>query len=291
MAHLSRPRPQRTIGRPVAVSGRGYWSGTPVRVMFEPAAADTGVVFVRSDLGAVAVIPARIGHRVEATQRTVLAAGPAEVQMVEHVLSALAALCIDNCRVIVDAAELPGLDGSAAAFVAALDEAGSVDSGATVAPLVVGEPVRVESEAGWIEAGPPRHGHDGLSIDYELDYGPGPIGRQRLEILVTSDSYRRELAGARTFLGIEEARRLQESGLGCAVSTSDLVIFGPDGPVDNALRWPDECVRHKVLDAVGDLALAGRPIVGHIRAHRSGHRLNAALVVALLAAAARVSAA
>ncbi|MBM3953213.1 MAG: UDP-3-O-[3-hydroxymyristoyl] N-acetylglucosamine deacetylase [Planctomycetes bacterium] len=291
MTHLSRPRPQRTIGRSVAVSGRGYWSGTPVRVAFEPAAADAGVVFVRSDLGAVAVIPARIGHRVEATQRTVLAAGPAEVQMVEHVLSALAALCIDNCRVIVDAAELPGLDGSAAAFVAALDEAGSVDSGATVAPLVVGEPVRVESEAGWIEAGPPRHGHDGLSIDYELDYGPGPIGRQRLEILVTSDSYRRELAGARTFLGIDEARRLQASGLGRAVSTSDLVIFGPDGPVDNALRWPDECVRHKVLDAVGDLALAGRPIVGHIRAHRSGHRLNAALVETLLATVAPPAAA
>lgn len=289
MTHLSRPRPQRTIGRSVAVSGRGYWSGTPVRVAFEPAAADAGVVFVRADLGAVAVIPARIGHRVEATQRTVLAAGPAEVQMVEHVLSALAALCIDNCRVIVDAAELPGLDGSAAAFVAALDEAGSVDSGATVAPLVVGEPVRVAGEAGWIEAGPPRH--DGLSIDYELDYGPGPIGRQRLEILVTPDSYRRELAGARTFLGIDEARRLQASGLGRAVSTSDLVIFGPDGPVDNALRWPDECVRHKVLDAVGDLALAGRPIVGHIRAHRSGHRLNAALVEALLATVAPPAAA
>lgn len=282
MSPTTRPRPQRTIGRPVAVSGRGYWSGTVVQVTLQPAPADTGFVFVRGDLVPPATIPARLGSRVDAVQRTVLACGAAEVQMVEHVLSALAALGVDNCRIGTDAAELPGLDGSSAGFVAAIDDAGIVDAGAECRPLVIDETVRVEAGGSWIEAGPPRFA--GLSIDYELDYGPGPIGRQHLDIDITPAAYRRELAAARTFLTMDEAQRLQAAGLGRDVSPHDLVVFGADGPVDNPLRWPDECVRHKVLDAVGDLALAGRPIVAHVRGYRSGHRLNAALVEALLAA-------
>lgn len=283
MSPTSRPRPQRTIGRPVAVSGRGYWSGTVVEVTLLPAPADTGLVFVRGDLVPPVTIPARLASRVDAVQRTVLAHGAAEVQMVEHVLSALAALGVDNCRVVTDAAELPGLDGSSAGFVAAIDAVGVVDAGAAECrPLVIVETVRVEAGGSWIEAGPARFA--GLSIDYELDYGPGPIGRQRLDVDITPAAYRTELAAARTFLTMEEAQRLQAAGLGRDVSLHDLVVFGADGPVDNPLRWPDECVRHKVLDAVGDLALAGRPLVAHVRGYRSGHRLNAALVEALLAA-------
>jgi UDP-3-O-acyl-N-acetylglucosamine deacetylase len=130
---------------------------------------------------------------------------------------------------------------------------------------------------------PPRF--PGLSVDYVLDYGPGPIGRQEFSIEITPDSYRRELARARTFITIDEADRLRAAGLGLDVSMQDLVVFGPHGPVDNRLRWPDECVRHKVLDLVGDLALAGRPIHGHVRAYRSGHRLNAMLAAKLVRAA------
>ena len=282
MALPIRARPQRTLARPTAVSGRGYWSGIPVHVTFEPAPVGTGIVFRRDDLGARPVVPARVGHRVDATQRTVLARGTVEVQMVEHVLSALVALEIDNCVVAVDAAELPGLDGSSAPFVAAIDAAGVVDTEATCVPLVVGEPIRVASGDGWIEARPSCSG--GLSIEYELDYGSGPIGRQRFAIDVTPVAYRSELARARTFLTREEAHRLQAAGLGRDVTPRDLVVFGADGPIDNPLRWPDECVRHKVLDAVGDLALVGRPVVAHVRAHRSGHRLNAALVEAMLGA-------
>jgi len=282
MALPIRARPQRTLARPTAVSGRGYWSGIPVHVTLEPAPVGTGIVFRRDDLGPRAVVPARVDHRVDATQRTVLAHGAVEVQMVEHVLSALAALEIDNCVVAVDAAELPGLDGSSAPFVAAIDAAGVVDADAACVPLVVGEPIRVTSGDGWIEARPSCSG--GLSIEYELDYGSGPIGRQRFAIDITPVAYRSELARARTFLTMEEAHRLQAAGLGCDVTPRDLVVFGADGPIDNPLRWPDECVRHKVLDAVGDLALVGRPVVAHVRAHRSGHRLNAALVEALLAA-------
>ena len=123
-------------------------------------------------------------------------------------------------------------------------------------------------------------------MEYELDYGPGPIGRQSLSLRITPEEYRDGLAGARTFISIDEADRLRRAGLCPEATCKDLLVFGPDGPIDNELRWSDECVRHKVLDLVGDLALAGRPIHAHVRARRSGHRLNARLA-ALLAAVPR----
>lgn len=274
-------RTQQTIRRPAAVTGVGYWSGSPVRVEFLPASAGTGIVFVRSD-GAVPVrIPASVEHRVEATARTNLATAGVRLQMVEHALSALAGLGIDCCVVRVDAEELPGLDGSSLPFVEALVEAGVERLGAPVDPLVVAESCRVGDESSWVEASPPRFA--GLSIDYELDYGPGPIGRQTLSIRVTPESYRDELAAARTFISLEEASRLRAGGLALGVGLKDLVVFDDRGPVDNVLRWPDECVRHKVLDLVGDLSLVGRPLHAHVRACRSGHRLNGALASLLVA--------
>ena len=163
----------------------------------------------------------------------------------------------------------------------AIERAGIVGQDAAVVPLTVRETVRVGDAACWIEASPPRF--TGLSIDYLLDYGPGPIGRQQLDIDVTPDAYRAELCDARTFISLDDAARLREAGLGATVSQGDLVIFDAEGPVGTVLRWPDECVRHKVLDAVGDLALAGRPLHAHVRAHRSGHALNAGLVRELVA--------
>ena len=274
-------RTQQTIRRPAAVSGVGYWTGRPVRVEFLPASAGTGIVFVRSD-GTVPVrIPALVEHRVEATARTNLATAGARLQMVEHALSALAGLAIDCCVVRVDAEELPGLDGSSLPFVEAIAEAGVERLGAPANPLVVAEACRVGDDASWVEASPPRF--SGLSVEYELDYGPGPIGRQALSIRVTPESYRDELAAARTFISLEEAGRLRAGGLALGVGLKDLVVFDDRGPVDNVLRWPDECVRHKVLDLVGDLALVGRPLHAHVRACRSGHRLNGALASLLVA--------
>jgi UDP-3-O-acyl N-acetylglucosamine deacetylase len=275
-------RSQRTLRRPVALWGRGYWTGCDNRVELLPAPAGTGVVFVRGDLPAAARIPGRVEHRVDAVNRTNLAAGGVPVQMVEHCLSALAGLEVDCCEVRVSAEEMPGLDGSAQPFVAAIEEAGCEDLAAPAEPLVVAEPVRLADGAAWIEAGPPRSA--GLSVEYELDYGPGPIGRQVLALRVTPETYRAELAAARTFISAADADRLRAVGLGLTVTRQDLLVFGADGPLDNPLRWPDECVRHKVLDLVGDLALAGRPIHAHVRACRSGHRLNAALAAVLLAA-------
>ncbi len=279
MQFTRRPRLQQTVRRSVVVTGKGYWSGLDNRVEITPAVAGAGVVFVRDGVR----LPAVVGLRVDAVARTNLEAGGVRLEMVEHLLSALAALEVDCCTVSLTADELPRLDGSSLAFVEAIDDAGVVPLGEPVNPLVACERLRVGDEEAWIEILPPRF--PGLSIDYVLDYGAGPIGRQEFSIEVTSDSYRRELAAARTFITIEEADRLQASGLGLDVSMQDLVVFGADGPIENRLRWPDECVRHKVLDLVGDLALAGRPIHGHVRAYRSGHRLNAALAARLLGAA------
>jgi UDP-3-O-acyl N-acetylglucosamine deacetylase len=277
----TRKRRKRTLRKPVSVSGVGYWSGRRNLVQLEPAAADAGVVFVRADLPGSPAIPAGVRHRVDASSRTNLCAGAARVEMVEHLLSALAGLGIDCCLVRVHAEEMPGLDGSSLAFAEAIATAGAEELGDAVEPIVVDSVMRVGDETAWIEASPPRFA--GLSVDYELDYGTGPIGRQLFSLRVTPESYRAELAAARTFLPAAEAERLQAAGRGLSATHGDLLVFGPDGPIGNSLRWPDECVRHKVLDLVGDLSLAGRPIHAHVRACRSGHRLNGALA-GLLAA-------
>jgi UDP-3-O-[3-hydroxymyristoyl] N-acetylglucosamine deacetylase len=282
MLSLSAARSQRTLRRPAVVSGVGYWSGRPNRVELRPAAAGTGVVFVRDDLPVPVRIPATVESRVEAVARTNLAAAGVTVQMVEHVLSALAGLAIDCCEIHVTAEELPGLDGSAQAFVEAVDAVGSEDLGAPVVPIVVDRLLRLGDDTSWIEIGPPQFA--GLTVDYQLDYGHAAIGRQQLSLEVTPASYRAQLAAARTFLAVEEAERLQAAGLGLSVGHRDLLVFGDDGPIDNALRWPDECVRHKILDLVGDLSLAGRPLHATVRAARSGHRLNAAAAARVLSA-------
>ena len=282
MHHATRLRLQRTLRNPVSVAGVGYWSGQENRIELEPAVAGAGVVFVRADLPEPVTIPAAVEYRVEASSRTNLCAGAARVEMVEHLLSALAGLDVDCCLVRVHGEEMPGLDGSSRAFVEAIDAAGAEDLAVASDPIGVDTVVRVGDDVSWIEASPPRFA--GLSVDYELDYGAGPIGRQVLSLRVTPDVYRSGLAAARTFLPAEDAERLRAEGRGLSATTNDLLVFGPGGPIGNTLRWPDECVRHKVLDLVGDLSLAGRPIHAHIRACRSGHRLNGALAARLAAA-------
>lgn len=275
-------RQQRTISNIVGVDGFGYWSGLDVRVEFHPAPPNQGITFVRSDLVPPRVIPALVHHRYEIPRRSSLAAGLAKVEMVEHVMAALTGLKIDNCEVWVSGTELPGCDGSSLPFVEALESAGAVEQDALRAQLVVDEPARVGDSESWLEARP-SDAHR-LTIQCEIDYGPeGPIGRQAMRIDITPDTLRNELAAARTFLLEPEAVWLRSKGLGCRVTCRDLLVFGPDGPIDNPLRFENECVRHKVLDLVGDLGLAGCDIVGHISVHCGGHRLNAELVQTLLA--------
>lgn len=274
-------RQQQTIARPATVSGFGYWGGRDCRVEFHPAPPDAGVSFVRHDLEPHARIPALVHQRIETPRRTTLRTPQARVEMVEHILAALFALHIDNCEVWVDDQEMPGCDGSSQPFVAALDSAGIVPQDAWRAQLIVREVTRLGDEESWIEARPVQT--PGMSVKYRLDYGrDNAIGRQTLTLPITCDSFRRELAAARTFMLKAEADWLQGQGLGLRPTPRDLLVFDADGPIDNPLRYPDECVRHKVLDLVGDLALAGCDLVGHFIAHRSGHRLNAEMVRVLL---------
>ena len=274
-------RNQQTIDSAVSVSGFGYWNGQDIELEFRPAEENSGVVFVRSDLPGNPRIPARVENRVEVPRRTNLIHRGQSVEMVEHVLAALYALKIDNCEVHVTGAEMPGMDGSSLAFVEALQSVGTIKQDAYRSLLVVADAVRVGNEDAWVQARPTKKPR--LKFKYKLDYGSGSIiGRETLEAVFTTDYFVEQLASARTFILEEEAKWLQSQGLGKRVTYQDLVVFGEEGPIDNELRFEDECVRHKSLDLIGDLSLAGCDLFGKVHAFRSGHRLNADLVKQLL---------
>jgi UDP-3-O-acyl N-acetylglucosamine deacetylase len=264
------------------VAGFGYWSGKDVRIEFRPAPAGSGVTFVRSDLGAMARVPARVEYRIETPRRSNLRHGRVEVHMVEHVLAALAGLGVDNCEVWTNQAEMPGCDGSSAPFVEALLRARLVNQGVEAPHLRVTDTVRVAEGNCWIEARPAADGE--LRIEYQLDYARGgsAIGRQVARTLVTPERFRSELASCRTFLLQSEADELVSQGLGLRVTPRDLLVFDETGPIENRLRFPNECARHKALDVVGDLALAGCRLSAIVVACRSGHRLHAELTKQLV---------
>ncbi len=275
-------RYQRTLGRPAAVEGIGFVTGALVRLRFVPAPPHTGVVFVRTDLGPQATIPAAVAHVTGTNRRTTLGLPPLCVSLVEHVLAALAGLRIDNCYVEVNAPEPPGLDGSALAFVEALHTAGAVLQPARRAVWKVERELVLGSRGATLAV----HPDDGdvLKIRYLLDYGQhSPIVRQSHTVVVTPESFANELAACRTFLLEEEALELRSHGVGRNTKVTDLVVFGPRGPIDNTLRFANEPARHKVLDLVGDLALLGQDLRGHVVAYRSGHPLNVELVRELAA--------
>jgi len=275
-------RNQRTIAAAAAVEGVGYWSGREIKVEFRPASAGTGIVFVRRDLAGCPRIPAAIDYRVEVPRRTALRRGEAGVEMIEHVMAALAGLQVDNCEVWVDQAEMPGCDGSCLPFVEALLAAGVVEQPAPRRRLAIQRTIRLAQGDGWIEARPCRSGKQVLR--YDLDYGiGGPIGRQSLEVSLSPRHFQQSLAPCRTFVLESEAAEIKARGLAQKTTFRDLLVFGPRGPIENRLRVPDECVRHKLVDLIGDLALVGHDLSGTFVAYRSGHRLNAALVRAIVA--------
>ncbi len=278
---MTYPRVQQTIAGRALVEGFGYWSGRDVQLEFRPAAPGSGITFVRSDLGPAARVPARVEHRVEVPRRTNLRCGGVEVEMVEHVLAALAGMGIDNCEVWTNQPEMPGCDGSAAPFVDALVRAGAVSQGIDAPRLEVSDIFCVTEGDSWMEARPAARGE--CSLEFQLDYsGVRAIGRQVARATLTPERFRREIAPCRTFVLQSEADQLRQQGLGARVTPRDLLVFGENGPIDNRLRFPNECARHKALDVIGDLALAGRRIVGQFVAYRSGHRLHAEMTRQLI---------
>lgn len=279
-------RNQNTISDTVNVSGYGYWSGEDITVQFRPGLANTGLCFVREDSSVSTRIPAEVFRRTDVPRRTNLEADGVSVEMVEHVLAALAGLQIDNCEIHCNASEMPGCDGSSQAFVDALSRVSIVPQDAPRKALVVVRPVRVGTVDSWIEARPLADAaHSPRTVlQYNLDYGvDSSIVPQSFRLELTVDSFRQELASARTFVLEHEADQLQRQGLGLRVTTADLIVFGKDGPLDTTLRYPNECARHKALDMVGDFALSGLDLVGEFEAFRAGHHLNAELIKELFA--------
>ncbi len=270
-------RKQRTIAGSVALSGTGLHTGQEVRVELKPADAGAGLVFVRTDLPSHPEIPLNLGRVASQGRRTTISVGDAEVHTVEHLFSCLTALGIDNLRVEISGGEMPGMDGSALPWLSALKEAGVVEQDEERETLVFDREVVVDfpDEAVSLVAIP---GGEGLRIDYTLDYQNPAIPLQRLSLTLTPELFEREIAPARTFCLESEARALREAGLGKGATTRNTLVVGEDGrPLETELRFPDEYVRHKVLDLIGDLYLLGLEFNGRILAIRSGHKANVAL--------------
>jgi len=274
-------RPQRTIAEVSRVRGTSFLKGLDVELLFQPAPANTGIVFLRSDLPDRPTVPALVEYVIPRQRRTTIERGPAVVEMVEHVMAALAGLRVDNCVVEINGPETPGCDGSSLAFTEAIAGAGIVDQDVAREVLVIDRAVTVREGDSILTAFPGETGR--LVLSYQLDYGPeSPIGRQGFFVDVVPKSFVQELAPSRTFLLQAEAEALRQAGIGSKTTERDLLIFGPEGVIGNELRFEDECARHKTLDLLGDLALVGKDLAGHVVAYRSGHSLNAELARELL---------
>ena len=272
-------RSQRTIATSAGVSGVGFLTGEDITLRFFPADAGQGISFVRTDKTCAAPIPAQVAYTVPRSRRTAIARCGVVVEMVEHVMAALAGLQIDNCLVELNGPEPPGCDGSSQAFVEALLDAGIADLGAPRDRLELKRPVVVHGDDGdqSVEGEPSNDGL--LHIEYSLDYGPhSPIAAQHYSVAVTPETFVNEIAFARTFILEHEAHALKAQGYGKRTTARDLLIFGAAGVIDNELRADDECARHKILDCIGDLALSGYDLAGRVKAYRSGHQLNAEFV-------------
>ena len=270
---------QTTIGDVVALSGIGVHSGKEVRLSIAPAEADTGIVFRRSDSSQ----SVRVGRRAVrgSDLATVLRdeSGPA-VSTVEHLLACFAGLGIDNAQVEIDGPEVPILDGSAGMFVSAVDEAGIVETDAARRYLRVLKTIRIETEQGFGELSP----YDaGFRLEVEIDFAHAAIGRQRYAATLSPSVFRKELAPARTFGFVSDVERLWQAGFALGASLDNTICLGEDSIVnETGLRFSDEFVRHKALDAVGDLSLGGLPMLARYRSYKGGHKLNFAVVDALL---------
>ncbi|CCF19864.1 UDP-3-O-acyl N-acetylglucosamine deacetylase [Pseudorhizobium banfieldiae] len=274
---------QTTIAAPVTMTGIGVHSGAPVTITFQPAEAGTGIMFSRSLDDGSSVEYRAVSAQLGPTDLcTVLGGSPAKwVATIEHVMAALYALSIDNVVVEVDAGEMPIMDGSSYPFIEALEQAGIVNLGAKRRYIRVVKPVRIDSGASWSEFRP----YDGTRFEVEIDFSTPLIGRQSWKGDLTAASFKEELARARTFGFMRDVERLWAAGYALGSSLENSVVISDDDTIVNVegLRYEgDEFVRHKTLDAVGDLALAGAQFIGCYRSYRGGHKMNANALKALL---------
>ena len=279
---------QTTLETRVVLSGSGVHSNAPVTIIIDPAEANTGIVFRRTG------IPGQPPRMIEANWSRVTMTelctmigdtSRATVATVEHLLAAFLGLGIDNALVEIDGPEVPIMDGSSAEFVEAIDQAGVELLDAPRRYLKVLKPVRVEAGRAFCELRPnERAGDTRLRLDVEIDFDCAAIGRQKKALDLAPAAFRRELARARTFGFLSDVERLWKAGFALGASLENTVALRGDRVLNaEGLRFPDEFVRHKMLDAVGDLALAGSRIIGQFRSYCGGHKLNVAVLKTLFA--------
>mgnify|MGYP000663427247 CR=1 FL=1 len=271
-------RYQHTLKREVVIKGVGLHTGAETNIRLIPAARDTGIVFVRTDKGN-AKIKACVSSVTDTTFATNLASNGVTVRTVEHILSALSALNIDNLYVEIDGSEVPIMDGSAFVFTQKILEAGIAKQSKRVSCLRIIKPVAIIEEPCQIAVTP----YDGMRITYRIHYDHPAFREQHMSIDITGENFIKELAPARTFGFLRDIGFLRDKGLARGSSPDNTLVLGRNGVINKGkLRFKDELVRHKILDAIGDISLLGLPIYGHIIANRSGHALNIKFLKKLL---------
>jgi UDP-3-O-[3-hydroxymyristoyl] N-acetylglucosamine deacetylase len=266
---------QRTIRRQISCAGIGLHSGNKVTLTLKPAAQDAGIIFRRTDLGLE--IPATVKHVSAVHYATVLGKDGATVETVEHLLAALVSVGVDNVVVELNHNEVPIMDGSAAPFLYLMQEAGVKRLSAPRRYMKILRPVQIASGDKRIAIYPSDH----FKVSYTISFDHPMLRHQSRTERITESSFAESIAPARTFGFLKEVETLRQNGLALGGSLENAIVIGDTG-VLNALRFEDEFVRHKILDVVGDLALIGHPIVGHVVAHRAGHALHTALAARLL---------
>lgn len=268
---------RKTIAATVGIEGVGLHSGIYTRLELHPAAAGSGLTFLRSDLNGLR-IPALQTSTTALDYATTVGRDDVSIGTVEHLLAAIAAYGITDLDIVLDGPEVPIVDGSALPFMHLLDAAGIRNLGEQIAPIVVTAPVEVRHGEKFIRIAPAKR----LSIRYRINFAHPVIGRQSFHYEHDAEVFLRRIAPARTFGFLRDVEKMRAAGLARGGSVENCIVLGDERIVSGALRFRDEFVRHKILDLVGDLALIGRPILGEIVAERAGHALHAALIAKLL---------
>ena len=266
-------RAQYTLGREVGCRGIGFVTGADVRLELHPADPGFGIAFQRLDCPGTKPVPATRDFVLPRSRRTAIGRDNVVIELVEHVVAALAGMQVDNCLVTLDAPEPPGFDGSCLPVVDAILEAGRVPQDVPRPRRAIDRPLSIGNAGRNITLRPLTR--PALAITYHLDYGPrSPIAPQNRTYVLDPETFPSDIAGCRTFVLEDEVAALKQQGLGLGLTHQDLVVFGPNGPIDNPLRFSDECGRHKILDCIGDFALLGTDLCGHIHACCTGHSDN-----------------
>ncbi|NTV13771.1 MAG: UDP-3-O-acyl-N-acetylglucosamine deacetylase [Desulfobulbaceae bacterium] len=269
---------QHTLSREVSFSGIGLHSGLPIAMVIKPAPANSGVRFVRTDLAVE--IPALMNRVVDTTLATTIGEGEAMVSTTEHLLAALAGLAIDNVLIELNGPEVPIMDGSAGPFVHLLNKLERRPQEASRRMIKITRELSCVAGDSTIRVSP----HEGYRVSCEIDFEHPSIRRQRYSLEVTPKRFVKEIASARTFGFVDQVERLRANGLALGGSLANAVVMGEEGVLNaEGLRFSDEFVRHKVLDLIGDLALIGCPLLGHVVASKPGHGLHLSLMKELVA--------